>query len=82
MYINVFKASPYSYTERNFKTLEEAKSYLNVTETINFKTWECTGELIAKVNGWTIMVKEGLMPNQGEGYVDMTEESGVLADCY
>lgn len=81
MYINVYKASAYSYTDRNFKTLEEAEAYLKIDKCPNFTT-NSSGLLVAKVNDWKISIMEGDMPNEGEGFVNMVYESGALDYIY
>lgn len=79
MYINIYKASSYSYIDRNFEKLEDAKEYLKIeqSESLNFKTNDLN-ELSVKYGDWTISIKDGNMPNEGEGYVSMLEESGAL----
>lgn len=83
MYVKLYKARSYSYIDKNFETLEDAKEFLNANEQpLAFHTNPYSHELCAEYDGWEIILKEGNMPDKGEGYVDMTEESGVLEDCY
>lgn len=81
MYVNVYKASSYSYTEKNFSTLDEAKDFLNISDWPEFKE-NCSGELSAKVKGWSVTIKNEDMPHEGDGYVNMLEESGALDYLY
>lgn len=80
MYINVYKSDAYSYTDYNFKSLDDAKRCVGVTGCLNFQINECTEELFARANGWIVTVKEGDMPGEGEGFVDMRYESGVIGE--
>lgn len=74
MYINVYKADACSYMDYNFKQLDAAKEHIGVADCLNFQINECTGELFARANGWEITIKEGSMPDEGEGTVDMRQE--------
>lgn len=77
MYIKLYKANSSCYIDKNFGTLEQVQSYLNISECPNFKT-NRDGELEATVNDWSVTIKEGQMLDEGEGYVDMSRESGAL----
>ena len=78
MYINVYKAEAYSYTDKNFQTIEEVKKYLKMDENEDFHFITELGALVATYGKWEITIKEGEIPNIEEGYVDMLEESGAL----
>lgn len=80
MYFNCYKAEAYSYTDKNFATIEEVKKYLHC-ENLVFYPNRC-GELETKVDKWRITVKMGFMESEGEGYVSMLEESGALEAYY
>ena len=80
MYINVYKADAYSNTSYNFKGLDDAKEHIGVADCLNFQINGYTGELFACANGWEITIKEGEMPDEGEGFVDMRYESGAMGN--
>ena len=80
MYFNCYKSEAYSYTDKNFATIEEVKEYLHV-ENITFYVNNC-GELEAKIGKWRVTVKMEYMTSEGEGYVSMLEESGALESYY
>lgn len=85
MYINVYSPRSYSYINKNFQALEEAKDYLRLSRCPEFKTE--SGEYVARFedkygDSWKITIKEGNMPDEGEGYVDMLKESGALEVDY
>ena len=92
MYVNVYKAKPYSYVDRNFRTITEAMGYLHISEKelqsfihtlrLNFCEHEGTGEIYAMCKDWRITLIEGDMPNEGEGFVDMLYESGAMEDVF
>lgn len=82
MYFNIYKANTYSYIDRNVSTLEEVKEFLKTETPLDFKTDPFSGELISNFNSWHITLKEGVMENEGEGYVDMLYESGALENIY
>lgn len=78
MYVNIYKSDACSYTDHNFASLDEAKSYIGASGCLNFHVNERTGELFARVNGWIVTIKEEDMPDRGDGFVDMRYESGAL----
>lgn len=83
MYFNVYKAEAYSYIDRNFEKIDEVKKYLHVTtDCFKFKRCKSSGRLITKYNNYTITLNDGVMPDEGEGFVDMTYESGALDHSY
>ena len=84
MYINIYKAEPYNYIDKNFKTIEEVKDYLHITDKLDLFSFVDSDniEYFAEYKKWTITIKEGEIPDEGEGYVSMLEESGALDELY
>ena len=53
--------------------------YLKIPRiSLDFKREEFSKLLTAKHQGWTITLMDGIMPDAGEGFVDMVHESGAL----
>ena len=77
MYINAFKANSYSYIEKNFASMEEAMQYLK-TDSLTFTRGQNGLGTIARHGNWQITTQPGEMPDEGDGFVDMAEESGAL----
>lgn len=83
MYINIYKASTYSYIDKNVRTEKELIQYLNLRKHQVLKfLLDFRNNSQCQINGWKIEKRDGDMPDGGEGYVDMFEESGALDAMY
>ena len=61
MYFNVYKARAYSYSDYNFKTIEEVSAYLHISGVLSFSRNQCSKSLVAKYNGWIITLENSVI---------------------